>query len=120
MLSEQKKRELLWQIDNYGDAQVDNASIAAFAKMTTAEFEEALKDPEVRQALEWSRNRGLGVLKEILWAKAVRDKNLNAIQFLAHHYLGMSKEDLKPKEKSLFIGELSTEKLQQMLSDLDG
>ena len=121
MISEQKRQDLLWQISSYGDAQVDNASIAAFANMTLKEFEQILKkDTEIRRTLEISRLRGLGVLKNMLWEKAIRDKNLNAIQFLAHHYLGMSKEILKPSEKVTFSGELSTEKLQQMLAELDG
>ena len=42
------------------------------------------------------------------------------MQFLAFHYMGMSKETLKSNEKALYTGELSTEKLQQMLNELDG
>jgi hypothetical protein len=121
MLSAQKRQDLLWQISSYGDAQVDNASIAAFANLTPEEFELVLKeDPEIKRELDRSRLRGLGVLKNIIWEKAVHEKNLVAIQWLGHHYLGMSKEVIKSNEKALFSGELSTEKLQQMLTELDG
>lgn len=121
MLSEHKRQDLLWQIASYGDAQVDNAGIAALAKMSLKEFEQILKkEPEIRNELDIARRRGLAILKNILWEKAVREKNLVAIQFLAHHYLGMSKEVIKSNEKNLFTGELSTEKLQQMLAELDG
>lgn len=121
MLSEHKRQDLLWQIASYGDAQVTNAGIAALANITLKEFELVLKkDPEVKRELERARERGLAVLRNTLWDKAVREKNLNAIQFLAHHYLGMSKEVIKSNEKTLFNGELSTEKLQQMLTEIDG
>jgi len=121
MLSEHKRQDLLWQIASYGDAQVPNSGIAALAKMTLKEFEQILEDyPEIKRELDIARDRGLSVLRNILWEKAVREKNLHAIQFLAHHYLGMSKEVIKSNEKSLFTGELSTEKLQQMLTELDG
>jgi hypothetical protein len=121
MLSEHKRQDLLWQIASYGDAQVTNAGIAALANITLKEFESILKkDPEVKRELDRSRERGLAVLRNTLWEKAIREKNLVAIQFLAHHYLGMSKEVIKPSEKNAFTGELSTEKLQQMLTELDG
>lgn len=121
MLSGHKRQDLLWQIASYGDAQVDNASIAAFARMSLKEFEYILEnDEEIRNELDIARRRGLGVLKNLLWEKAIREKNIQMQYFLAHHYLGMSKEVIKPNEKNLFNGELSTEKLQQMLTELDG
>ncbi len=121
MLSERERSDLLWKIETHGESQAGNAEIAAFAGITAERFEEVLKtDKEVRERLELARRRGIGDLYGALWNKALKEKNLAAMQFLAFHYMGMSKETLKSNEKALYTGELSTEKLQQMLNELDG
>lgn len=121
MLSERERSDLLWKIETHGESQAGNAEIAAFANITPERFEEALKtDKEIRERLEFARRRGIGDLCGALWNKALKEKNLAAMQFLAFHYMGMSKETIKSSEKALYTGELSTEKLQQMLNELDG
>lgn len=121
MLSERERQDLLWKIETHGESQAGNAEIAAFAGLTAEKFEQVLKqDQQIRERLEIARRRGIGDLYGALWNKALQEKNLAAMQFLAFHYMGMSKESLKSTEKTLFTGEFSTEKLQQMLTELDG
>ena len=101
-LSQEKKDAILASIRLLAPRRMTEADVAGNVGMTEAELQPLLDEyPELRREFEVCSLRALTTLKDALWHKAVSEKNVDVLKFLATAHLGIGAKDGQEKEDRL-------------------
>lgn len=92
-LNEQDYHDFKLRIPFLAKTQRNDEYIAADLNYTLEEFQEILKEySEFKRLIQLGRANGKGQIVETLYNKAVVDKNLDALKFMAQEFMGLGEK----------------------------
>ena len=111
-LKDSEYKHLAANLDNAASTQMLDRELASFFRYHEEDFQKILEAyPEFRAQIKRGRIRGQADLRVQLWNKAIGEKSLEALKYLAAEYLNIGQEK---KEDPLEALEVSAETLKKI------